>query len=58
MMYYTLEELKAKIVAGMDAYQLLDILDISFFELVEKFSDEIEDAYEEIVSALGEEPFL
>lgn len=58
MMYYTLEELKAKIVASMDAYQLLDILDISFFELVEKFSDEIEDAYEELVEEMGEEPFL
>ncbi len=58
MMYYTIEELKAKIVAALDPMQLLDILGISFAELVDKFEDELEDSYEDIILALGEEPFL
>ena len=56
--YYNLDELKAKIVAGLDLYQFLDVLEISFSELVDKFEDELEENYEEFVDALGEEPYV
>lgn len=58
MQYYTIEELKAKIVAGLDVYQLLDILGVSFVELVDKFDTELEEHYEALVKELGEEPYL
>jgi len=58
MQYYTIEELKAKIVAGLDLIQLLDVLDITFVEMVDRLEDIIEERYEDLVAALGEEPYL
>ena len=46
-----IEELKALIVHNLDVLELLDILDISFAELVDILEDQIEDHYEELVSA-------
>jgi len=58
MNYYNLEELKARIIAGLDVYQFLDILGVSFPELVERFEDVLEDNYEELIVCLGEPPLL
>lgn len=58
MQYYTIEELKAKIMVGLDVLQLLDILDISFPELLDKFEEELQDNYEALVASLGEAPYL
>ena len=57
MQYYTIEELKAKVLAGLDLLQFLDVLDVSFAEIIEKFEEEIEENYEKLVDALGEAPY-
>ena len=57
MQYYTIEELKAKILAGLDVLQFLDALGVSFAELIDKFEEEIEENYEDLVDCLGETPY-
>ena len=57
MNYYNLEELKQKILLGLDLMQFLDILGVSYAEILEKFDEEITDNYETLVEALGEPPF-
>ena len=58
MNYYTLEEFKAKLLAGLDIIEFLDAADISLAEVINRFEDVIEEKYEELVDALGEKPFL
>ena len=58
MMYYTIEELKEKVLLGLDIIQFLDALGISFAEVIDKFEDEIVENYETVVEALGEKPFF
>lgn len=58
MNYYSLEELKAKLLHGLDVIDFLDAAGISFAEVLDRFEDTIEEKYEELVDALGEKPFL
>ncbi len=50
----TLEELKDRIVSQWDATDLLEHLDIGIEDLVEAFTDKIEDRYESIIQAIEE----
>lgn len=45
----TLEELKEKIVDHMDPDEFIEFLDIGIEDLVEAFSDMIEDNYERLI---------
>lgn len=47
-------DVKELIVARMDPLEFLDALDISFIELVDKFTEEIGDNWEDIIDALNE----
>lgn len=58
MNYYTIDEIKAKLLLGLDLVQFLDVLGVSFAEVLDKFEDEIEENYEALVDALGEPPYL
>lgn len=49
--YDDLEELKQLIVHTLDETEFLDLLGISFSELVERFEDEIEENYPKLVAA-------
>jgi hypothetical protein len=44
----TLEELMARMLTEMDPDDILDLLQISTEDLLDKFSDRIEERYEEI----------
>ncbi|CAB4130868.1 hypothetical protein UFOVP128_37 [uncultured Caudovirales phage] len=47
-------DVKELIVAKMDPLEFLDALDISFQELVDKFTDEIRDNWEDVIDSLNE----
>jgi hypothetical protein len=47
-MHEDLEELKLLIVHNLDVYEFLDILGVSFAELVDRYEEECEDQYEEL----------
>lgn len=49
--YEDLEELKQLIIHTLDETEFLDILGISFAELVERFEEEIEENYPQLVAA-------
>lgn len=51
----TVNELKERIVSQVDTVDLLEYLEISIEELVEAFTDKIEDNYERLVDAIGED---
>ena len=46
----TLVELKEELAKTCDEISLLEILEINSYDLVEAFSDRIEDKYDELVS--------
>lgn len=46
-------DVKELIVAKMDPMEFLDVLDVSFDELVEKFTEEIGDNWEDVIEALN-----
>lgn len=48
----TLEELKQYIAKNVNEVDLLELLDISCEELVEKFSDEIEENFDKLIKDL------
>ena len=50
-MHEDLEELKLLIVHNLDVYEFLDILDVSFAELVDILEDDCEEHYEELARA-------
>ena len=47
-------DVKELILAKMDPLDFLDVLDISFQELVDKFTEEISDNWEDVIDALNE----
>lgn len=47
-MALTLEELKQKIAERLDEITLLEVLGITSYDLVERFSDLIEDNYDKL----------
>lgn len=51
MIYDDLEELKLLIVHNLDIYDFLDILGVSYAELVDILEEQIEDQYEELARA-------
>jgi hypothetical protein len=50
----TLPELKELIASRTDEVDILEILNINSYELVEAFSDRIEDKFEELVELYDE----
>ena len=52
-MAVTLEELKEKLKARVDAITLLEILEISSEELVDRFEDFIENKFDKLVAEVG-----
>lgn len=50
----TLDELLEKIAEQTDEVSILELLNINSFDLVERFSDKIEDRYEELVEKYDE----
>ena len=48
----TLKELKEKMVDNLSEIDVLELLEISTEDLVERFSDKIEDKYEQILNQL------
>lgn len=48
----TIEELKEQIVDHIDPDEFLEVLDIGIEELVEAFSDKIEENYEPLLEVL------
>ena len=48
----TLQELKDKMVENLSEIDVLELLEISTEDLVERFSDKIEDKYEQILNQL------
>lgn len=48
-----IEELKTRIVAGLDVIEFLDILGLDISDLVELLEEQIEEQVEELRSALG-----
>ena len=51
MLHDDLEELKLLIVHNLDVLDFLDILGVSYAELVDILEDQIEEEYEELVRA-------
>lgn len=49
--YDDIEDLKVLITHNLDVLDFLDILDVSFPELVDILEDEIEEKYEELIRA-------
>lgn len=47
-----IQELKHRIVAGLDVMEFLDILGLDISDLVELLEEQIEDAYPELIAAL------
>jgi len=54
-MAVTLEELKEKLKARVDEITLLEILEISSEELVDRFEDFIENKFDKLVAEVGGE---
>lgn len=54
-MRLTLEELKERIADNYDEVLILDVLNINSYDLVEAFSDKIEDNYDRLVKEFDEE---
>jgi len=54
MLMLSMADVKELIVAKMDPLEFLDSLDISFQELVDKFTDEIQDNWEDVIDSLNE----
>lgn len=48
----TLQELKDKMTENLSEIDVLELLEISTEDLVERFSDKIEDKYEQILNQL------
>lgn len=48
-----IEEIKQRIISGLDVIEFLDVLGLDISDLVELLEEQIEDAYPEILSALG-----
>lgn len=48
----TLTELKEKMVDNLSEIDVLELLEIDTVDLVERFSDKIEDKYEQILNQL------
>lgn len=55
MLDITIEELKERIVDQMDVDDLLEVLQIDITELVEAFTDKIEEHYDRLVQELCDE---
>ena len=53
----TLEELKERMAERMDEDSILEILDINSYQLVEAFSDLIEEHYDKLNSQMEDEYF-
>ena len=53
----TLEELKERLAEQVDEQTLLELLNINSFQLVEAFSDLIEDKYDELNNQMEDEFF-
>ena len=53
----TLEELKERIAERMDEDSILEILNIDSYQLVEAFSDLIEEHYDKLNSQMEDEYF-
>jgi len=49
--YADIDELKLLIVHNLDVYEFLDILGVSFAELVDRYEEECEEQYEELARA-------
>lgn len=56
-MSLTLEELKERIAERMDEDSILEILNIDSYQLVEAFSDLIEEHYDKLNSQMEDEYF-
>lgn len=54
MITLTLPELKERIASSTDEVDILEILNINSFDLVEAFSDKIEDKFEELLELYDE----
>lgn len=54
MLMLSMTDVKELIVAKMDPLEFLDALDISFQELVDKFTEEIQDNWEDVIDSLNE----
>ena len=50
----TIEELKERIVDHLDPDDFLEVLDIGIEELVEAFTDKIEEQYEQLIEDLSD----
>lgn len=51
----TLEELKEKLASRLDEITILELLEINSYDLVERFSDLVEDNYDKLIDEIGEE---
>jgi predicted nucleic acid-binding protein len=51
----TIEELKERVIEQMDTDDLLEVLQIDITELVEAFTDKIEEHYDRLVQELCDE---
>lgn len=54
-MSMTLEELKSKLSKSLDEITLLELLNINAEELVEAFTDKIEEKFDELVTEMDDE---
>lgn len=54
MIEYTLEELKEQLAKRFSECELVDILELTTFDLVDVLEDVIQEKYEKIVSELEE----
>lgn len=51
----TLEELKEKLADRLDEITLLELLGITSYDLVERFSDVIEDHYDKLMKEIDDD---
>lgn len=51
-MILTIEELKERVITTMDCDDLLEVLQIDITELVEAFTDKIEEHYDRLIQEL------
>jgi hypothetical protein len=49
----TLEELKDLIIHNLDIAEFLDILGLTLSDIVDKFDDEIEESFDDLVKAVA-----
>lgn len=54
-MSWTLEELKLRLKEELDEVTLLELLELTSEDIVEAFSDKIEENYDKIISKVGEQ---